>query len=140
MDDIVDTLCDILKLSPSDLWKGDHHALSEIAASSEYARRIVNRTLVNAKPHSNDDYLKLAEMCRIFGANSLIEHIFLRFLIINELERPAAKTRAIEESDEIIHGIMEALQPTISNQHAGILSFLMSLRSLRELLHSRSVD
>lgn len=96
MDDIADILSDILKLSPSDLWNGDHRALAEIAASSRHARKVINSTLVNAKPHSNDDYLKLAEMCSIFGANSLIEHIFLRFLIINELERPPAKTQVIE--------------------------------------------
>lgn len=140
MDDIPGSISDILKLSPTDLWNGDHYILSEIAVSSEYARKIINRTLVSAKPHSNDDYLKLAELCRIFRANSLIEHIFLRFLIISELERPSAKTQAIQESDEIINDIMETLKPTISKQHASILKFLMSLRSLRELIHSRSVD
>ena len=35
---------------------------------------------------------------------------------------------------------MQALAPTISNQHATILRFLMSLRALRELISSRSVD
>lgn len=140
MDDIADTLSDILKLSPIDLWNGDHYTLSEITANSRYARKIINKTLVSAKPHSNDDYLKLAELCRIFRANSLIEHIFLRFLIISELERPATKTQAIQESDEIINDIMKALTPTISKQHASILKFLMSLRSLRELILSRRVD
>ena len=85
MDDLADTLPDILKLSPADLWNSDHYALSELASTSKYARKIVNRTLASAKPHSNDDYLRLAELCRLFRANSLIEHIFLRFLIVSEL-------------------------------------------------------
>lgn len=35
---------------------------------------------------------------------------------------------------------MEALRSTISKQHASILEFLMSLRSLRELILSRRID
>jgi hypothetical protein len=73
----------------SDFFTNNCRTIPAIAAGSSLVRNMLEIALLNANVQSDEDYLSLAELCRKFQISNLIEHIFLRYVILHQIEPPS---------------------------------------------------
>lgn len=100
---------------------------------------MLENVILNAKVQSDDDYLNLAELCKKFNIVDLIEHIFLRYLILNQIDTQGKDSAEglyhsftpKKDQHEVFEEILSQLQGNISHENAHVLHFLTAIIELK---------